>query len=253
MKTEKMTAAKLLEKYDDAMKTLAIDIIDVPQETRPAMMMRQRECRDEVVTLMDSYTELLRGNAFIIFPQGEPADIDTFIRLAGEEADTISISAETLYARLATFVEDSMGTRRQFGITQLGLLIDGVTQIARELKLSNLKSPTITDVEVCSSRDSLIQTVRRIVRAAAGDDINKAFVARQLTEKAREIRYTQNITPVIISDVKDDELESLGDLFSGVSFKVPVSPGMNSEKVLEAMTDIRKRLKALKSTPTNKQ
>lgn len=249
MKPEKMTAAKLLEQYDEAVKVLAIDIIDIPQATRPAMMMRQTEARNEKVALMERYTELLRANAFTIFPVGETEDVQAFIKIAAEEADTINISAETLYERLATFVEDSMGSRRQFGITQLGLLIDGVTQVARELKLTNLKSPTITDVEVCPTHADLVQTIRRMVRACGEDTINKAFIERLLCEAAREIRYTRSVTPVIVSDAKEDEIDNLSGLFSGAHFKVKVGKEMNTEKVLDVMTGIRKQLKALNAVP----
>lgn len=242
-------AEKLLNQYEEAVKAAAVNLDDYPIKNRPGMEMRKRESATELPKIRQQYGEIIQAKAFGIFLEGDPQSSAEFARVASEEASTINVSADGLYQTLADGIEESMGTRRTFGTTQLGLLIGALTEVGRELDFRNIPMPQIFDVAICADRAALVNTVREMVRAVVGDRLNLLWVSQHMIQAALSIRYTRSVVPVIVTNATADERQELSkSLFNGTTFTVPVTAEtVSSEHVLKALAEIRESLKSKKS------
>jgi hypothetical protein len=233
---------KLLHEYKEAEEWSQKDLASWPANTRPGAEGRVRQARAALDDLKTAYGDLIRQGAFTIFPTGPGAE--EFARVAAEEASAIRVSALSLYSRLAKEIEPSLGDRRTFGITQLGLLINAVTDVARELGMRNLPPPRLDDVAHCPDTEALIGTIRTILRQAMGPVLDKAAIEAATVEGAIRIRYTRTVVPVIVMDATAEDLKVLPQaLFNGTTFTVETTSDESVDTVLAKLADIRKNLK----------
>jgi hypothetical protein len=238
---------QLMEQYAEVEQIANQDLSAWPVKTLPGAQMRQRECRTQMEALGAKYKDALLGSAVAIFLDGDQQQTQQFAKVAEGSGGTLTISAETMYEDLAKDIEPTLGDRRQFGTSQLGMLVSALTRVGKDLDFRNIPVPQIFDVTVCREHQDLIALVRNLVRQAIGDDLNAAYIKRAVGEEAIRIRYTRSVAPVVITNATADERTGLKNVFNG-SFTIPVTQENTSEDaVLQSLTNIAKTLKSKKN------
>lgn len=242
---------QLMKEYDEAEKFANADLSSWPVKTLPGAQMRQRECKELVDTLAGKYADAVGDVIVTIFTTGPRSAQEAFAEIAKVEAETIVADSQSLYARLSGRCEESMGDRRTFGVTQLGILIGELTEVGRELNARNIPIPKIFDVTHCKTQQDVIDTVRNLVRGVVADALNMSSLSREVVKKALAIRYTKSVVPVVVIGASEEELGPLSkELFPGrlSTFTVDTTSlkALDKENVLQVFTSIRESLSKTK-------
>jgi hypothetical protein len=233
---------KLIQQYAAAEHAKTIDLDSVPFKHRPAMEMAKRQAEAQMNEVKEQYAKFIHEGAFTIFLNGAKADVEAWASVAVKEAGALVIRADALYQNIADDIEPSIGDRRTFGTTQLGLLVSALTNIGKQFDARNIPLPQINDLAHCADRDALVGLIRKLVRSVVGDVLNQKWMERDLLSEALKIRYILPVVPVIVVNSDPEEATSLSAaLFSGTTFTVKVTPeGTSEESVIKTLTDIQK-------------
>jgi hypothetical protein len=234
--------AKLVQEIAENQVRAARDLEDVPANSRPGIEMSIRQAKDQVTVLEAEYAAYVKDRAFTIFPVGPHAE--EYAGIAAVEGETVNVSARMLYNVVSEDIEVSLGARRLFGVTQLTMLLNGLSDIGRELDLINLPIPQIVDVPHLPDFEALVDFVRSITREAIGDRVQVPFIEREVTRTALERGYSLSRIPVVITGTVPAEQESLSQLlFSGKGFVVDTRGGVTKETVHSSFKSINAQLK----------
>lgn len=222
--------------------------------------MRKADALTDLEKLKVQIVAEVKSTAFGVILTGEAEPVKVFADFAAENAGTINVAADGLFDRICDDIEPSIGDRRTFGTTQLSLMISSMSRLGRDLRLENtLPVPQIDDLVIVKTRDALREYVRSLLRRAnAAEVLNSAWIEKQVSDKAMEIRYTHHVVPVVLTGAAEVEAATLKQtLFSGKTFIHKVTKeNSNPEAVMQALGEIRKQLKSQKkpqeqtSTPT---
>lgn len=217
--------------------------------------MRKTDAAVELEKLKTLIVNEVKATAFGVVLTGDEEAIKVFADISEENANTINVPADGLFNRICDEIEPSIGDRRTFGTTQLSMLITSMSRLGRELNLEDvLPVPQIDDLVHVKSRDALREYVRYLMRkVGAAEVLNSAWIEKQVSERALEIRYTNHVVPVILTGAVEAEAATLGKtLFSGRTYTHKVTKeNATAESVMQTLGEIRKHFKSQKQqSPT---
>lgn len=208
--------------------------------------MRKADATTELDTIKKDYEATLKETAFGIILLGDPAEMEKFAKFCADECHTLNVAADGFYDRICESVEPSIGDRKTFGTSQLGLMIRALDTIGRELGARNIPLPQIDDLVHVKNREELRAYVRHLIRKTGiGDTLNAAWIQKETTKRALEIRYSRPVVPVVLTGATEEEASTLqSTLFSGTSFIVPVNKeNSDPDSILKCLGEIRTKLK----------
>ncbi len=244
-KVDKSQLQKLIAQIDENQVIASTDLEGYDYKKLPGMTMRVREATEALESLRGSYSEYVTANSFLLFVTGPKDAIEEYVRVAEEEGGTITVSAAGLYRDIAKAVSPSIGDRRQFGVTQLSLLLQELGEIGMRLKIRSIPTPNLEDVANVPTDDDVANQIRDIVRKSSGDLVNTAYLKDSIVQAALEIRYTQVVVPVVITDATAEELKTLPELLDTPHLLITLEnkESVTTEKIIETFKTITKLLK----------
>lgn len=242
-----MSLREMMEEYQSCEEIANRELLGTPTRTLPALQMRQREAQDRLVTLTKEYGDALLKQGFAIFTKGDPENQGLFAAVAKNEVEIMAVPADSLYQFIADEVEPGLGSRHEFGTSQLAILVRTLTLIAVNLGLDELPTPNIDGLTVVATREALVDYIRLLVRKSSGDAMNQAWIRREVTKQGLQVRYSRERVPVIFTGAAEEEIAGLKNLFpSGLSFEVEATDeNVTPEGIIKVFAEIKKSLPVL--------
>jgi hypothetical protein len=234
---------EISSRYEAAAKMAASDLSDWPRASLPGAQMLQREAQDSLPKIRQEYAAALKDGMILVVLRGATVNQEEFARYAQEGAGMIVARADGAYRRLADMIWPALGDRRQFGASQLGLLVEGLAVLGRDLDVRAIKSPQISEVTVVAGREELVEYVRDIVVAADGDRIARRLLEQEIVEEALKIRYNQPVVPVLLLGCQSEAPEIFGAQVYEIHLGVDAP---TADSVLADLAKVRDEVKSKK-------
>lgn len=165
--------------------------------------------------LEQKYSQLIAKNSAAIFLTGNAEKVAEFAKLIRDEGEGFVVDAQALYNRLAHQVVVTLPQDRgsEWGVAQVYRLHTTIQEVMHEVGITELPMPDRTEAPFVKGYDQVLTHVRKIVRGACGDLLNKLYVERELVRQALEIRYTGVMVQVIVVNAQDGDIYDLGRMF----------------------------------------
>ncbi len=232
---------------------VSVPVEDFPPATRSGNVAAQRQAAEELVKLESRYAEYLKSAAVAAIIRAEtPALAQQFLEGATEESEDppVVLDASEMYVRIANAVAPAVGDSRQFSAGKVGMAIDEMAAIGRELSLTSLAAPRWQyDVMVPTFAD-LVDVIRTAVRASTdGDELNRLYLRSRAYKRALDLGYVSAIVPVMVTGATPEETPMLTDKLFTASTVIDVTSakGVTRETVLSALKAMVKAAKARRS------
>jgi hypothetical protein len=105
--------------------------------------------------------------------------------------------------------------------------------VCKDLGLAEAPNPNYRGGAVLRKAEDVVEFVRNLVRGSCGDTLNILFLQRLITDACWEIRYQEDVVPVIVTGATPAEVEGLEEFFNEKTIKVDGSS--NPMKAFKAM------------------
>jgi hypothetical protein len=192
---------------------------DFPPATRSGMVFAQGEASEQLVLFEKEYGNYLKTAAVAGIVMAKNEDLGkAFLETAQKfcKQPLVVVDASALYRRLAGSVTAALGQSRQFGSGQVGLVIEELAAIGKELFFTSLAAPNWQYDEVVSDLEAIVGVIRKAVRTSKdGDVLNLSYLRMEAFKRALDLGYTSAMVPVLVVGVTREELPALmAGLFS---------------------------------------
>lgn len=238
---------KLVKELVIVEKRATMDLEIADWKTLPSLSILKTESKERLEVLRKEYLKAVRSNSLGIFLYGEESRCAKFVELTPKEADTYPINASEMYDRLASKVAPTLGPNKEFGPTQLEMLIGALDEIQRELGVRQMIRPSLRNTSaVMTDFKSVSSEIRRILKAVVGNDLLRLYVDKQVNDIAIKNQFAGVTLPVIVLGAEPDEAAGLSSLFtntSSVQVGTPADGEVTAEYVLEQFNNIKEKLR----------
>jgi hypothetical protein len=236
---------KLVGEILETEKMANVDPESFDWRARPSITNTKREAQARLADLKKKYEKAIVGSTVSIFALGDKAD--EFAAAAVEESKTpiIVLDADEFYKKISTRVEATLGARREFGTTQMVLIVRGLTDMAEELGIGSFDSPKFVPSGVLPDSAAVLGHVRTVVRTTLGDEFNRIYLMKEIIQRALASRYTNSVLPVIIKGLEgDDEITGLRSITARFGARVVASEAVTQEFVLGVFKEVQEKIKS---------
>lgn len=247
---------KLLADIQVARQDADLNIDLYPMKVRASKAIAKADGIKRLEALKAEYRREVSNRAAVILTTGSPAAQLAFLSAAQEIGGPtlLRASALTPYVKMATDIEPTIGSEREFAGTQLGHLLRSLEEVGRQAGSSFLKTPTLQEgVFIVRTFNDLVTGVRDLLLPQVGPVLNRDFLQTTIVDQALSLEFSASTAPVIITDASPLEIEFFStQLFSGIGIVVnlPEDVSKIDEKYVVASFDA---LKAAKKQATNQQ
>lgn len=242
-----MDLKQLVKQLADTRKLANTDLEAVHRNVRPSMTMMVNDAKDRLEKLKHEYSQYLRSNTLGLFLFGDPSRVNKFFEIAAEEAGMNLIQGDTLYQRIADRVEPSLGMSREFGPTQMQMMIQELDDIAKEMGIRRMDKPRLAELSATPDRISLVAYIRKLTRAVLDDELLRLFLDRRINEMAIDQQFAGKSFPLCVVGLDPVEVPGLAAIFTN-SFTVDVGTSsdgeVNKDYVLNQLMAFRKKIRS---------
>lgn len=211
--SKQQTLSEILEQIEQNQKLADTDPESTPGLSRAGFAVAIREAKDLLVDLKKEYKDQLLDRARDVFVFGDKAKISEFGKLAEAEGAVV-VDADELYRRLSGPCDASLGAEREFGPSQVSLLISGLKGVSVDLDILNMNAPKLPGLVKVEDAAATTAHVRSMVRAAVGDDLNKLYLAADVTKKALEVKFkASGLVVVVLNATGPEDAREIATLF----------------------------------------
>lgn len=253
--TNKDDIAALLEEIQTFNDLINQDLSAWDPNTYPGKSSQQGEAKKNLPALKAKYLDYLQDAALVMVLSGTQNSQTKFAEIAAEEGNTVTVDAKALYLKLSEGIEESLGYTREFGVTQLSLVINGIRDICLDLGIRETDRPRHLEQVVVLTQADIVDHIRKIVRESDSDFLNVKYMSNTLLQQGLSKRYNQSVVPVVIMNASEEEAKALSQFWSKPYANVQVPSFASTEEyqkfVLEIFTNVKKssKRKPVESTP----
>lgn len=238
------TIAELQEKLKSVREDAAADVDSGPFASRTGRMSRRNAAAAEVPVVEALLREQVKRSAAAIFVGGAEDSVNEFATIAEEEGNAITVHAYSVYQKMASDMWPTLSGGAPtannipiFGaaLQSMGELVGTFVRVNPSL-MADLIGRRFADVT------AFADTLREVIRAAVGTELEVAFIERTVTDAVLE-GYEQNVVPVVVlGATASDPL--LTNLFDGDCFYVEAMKDDEEKQVKSAMKSLKETFKA---------
>jgi hypothetical protein len=210
-------------------------------QSLPGREAARRAARAKLEPVRQTYVELLASRWGAIFVGGEKERANAFAILAVEHP-AVAVNAKEFYRTVAKAVEGSMRADRLIEPTQFAHISANLERLAKDLGFNQTPTLKFRNGIVAKTVDDLALCIRTLIEDAGAGDIPRAYVRRQIGNKASEICYQQAVLPVVVVDADATDQTILSPLFRGRLVQVTLGDETPTQESTESAF---KALKAL--------
>jgi hypothetical protein len=236
----------LLDSLDEARRIASIDVDEpVYQRTRSGMQVAVEHAKQDVKRLQTEYEDSVLKHGVAIFMYGPNEKLDAFTQAVTNLKEAAVVDANEMVNRLVEAVEKTMGTSREFTVSQAQILSVRISDIIRELGLPVLRMIQINELPYLANQEDVTAFVRKVLATQVNATINLQYLKRSVAREAEKIRYKLSVAPVIILNADAEDIPMFGSMFGKGMARVTVSDDDNIDEEFIAKTfqEVQKSIK----------
>ena len=201
----------ILDNIEESIRVIGLDVAQSDPRTRPALAIRKREAEDNLLGLKSAYKTLVTGGFFKVFVSGKNAD--KFVEAVSKKPGVLVINGRELYETWAKVVEPTLEHRqRNWTATQSVILTQCMQRFMETNGIKSLNSPKLEGFQadpMMPKFDDVVDRVRMAIRNTNFDDLNVQDIENRLIDVALAAKVTSTQTPVIVTNLSKEELQSI--------------------------------------------
>lgn len=235
------TTEDILKELQITKKLAETDLDLVKPNVRSGHEMAKRDAADRLPRLFREYVEVLFKGARALFPNGSPKNVEKYVQVARAEGGVgvVTVDGGELYKKIAWEIEPSIGQSRDFGVTQLQLLMALVKQISYDVSFKDPVPPVLNELRACTTFDDLVDYVRERIEAAMSDNLLVAFTQFKVADAACAAGFDGNILPVVVTGTSSQDRAALAHLFeASSSFDLDTAEAIDSKFVISTFKSV---------------
>lgn len=216
------TVEAVYTEYAMALAAAELDLDTVSSRVRAGFEMAKRGAQERLPALALEYRSVIFSNARGFFPNGSPENVAKYVAISNKEVagGVIVADANELYTKMAERIQLSMGASREFGSTQMVLLIEEIRQKSFDCGFPEPKSPEMTDIRRLDTLADLADYVRQLVRTTCSDSLNSSYIGYTVAQKALKAAMTGALPVVVINTTSADRIALAPSFAASKSFSV---------------------------------
>lgn len=200
-----MSLTSIIEEIKTLKPFLEEDILQGPRETYAGREGRQRNARDRMKTLKESYIEELRGSAAFIFVAG--FEKDRFCELATTEFNCFKADPEAFYKDLANRIPQELYTNKTSTANLFDIMGRHLEDKANEMQILGYPQLIMKNqyYRTLNSKEDFVGLIKESVNEQVGSEIAGLEVVRNVVDSAIAANHVGRITPIVLP-TDDQEL-----------------------------------------------
>lgn len=241
---------ELLSTYNEHKRWADFNMDSANPRSAPGIQAQKNMSKVALPEAKLAYLEELKSRLFFVMLSGP--GVKDFVETAHKEADLpAEVDAGALLTRLNGVVEPSLSSSRVFSSTQLGLLLQELTQVAMELDVEEMDAPKWgNDGRALPTSADVKATIKDLVLAGPGKGLFDLFFMNQVAEQCLQAGMVSAIVPVLVVGVESQQ-DWLKSYDRQLSVEVPAE--CSSEFVLGIFNNVKKLNKTNKKKDTNNE
>lgn len=238
-----------LNAYNEAKSQADLVLADVPARVRPGRESQKRDAQAKLPDLKATYREALQRASlgFVVLGPGA----DAFATIASQEAaDVLVADAKVLYERIASRVEPTLGTGREFGVSQFSIVIQELRDIAAEIGVASMPAPRWLEGATVKTLNEVVDHVRKMVEVSIGPDLLTFYLQRIITDAGLTAGSDRTTVPVVVKGFSSPEMANAVGLKlfpEGRQVFVNTTEEVTQNHVIEVLNKAKKQLKTKKN------
>lgn len=245
----KRPLSSILADLDEARASAGVDLNTIPMKFKAARAIEKADAEARLPTLEAEYKQRLYDRVATIFVVGDPNDQVKFAELAEHEGDTLTLNVDEIYEKVAVDVEPSIGALRQFGGTQLNLMIRGLEDVARKAGVGFIPVPRLLDVGTVKTPAETVAFIKDLIGTQVPAELRARYIEARIVEEALADKVGQKIVPVVIFGAGLEEAFDLqpqifsakvdGEQIDGTGIVFEVGATVDKDTVIKAFGELR--------------
>jgi hypothetical protein len=196
----------LLDNYLETVKTAAMDLEDVPAQTKIAQGTAKQLAIESLSAVKKAYTNALTKRIVKVFVSGDSAEFEAYLKKEG----ALTLNGNLLYEWLSTGLNNTAVFSPQHTIDVMGLLLEFCK--ANDIESIPMPRWDIGDHESqIKSHQDLVNILKKGVRATNGDTLTKFALTKYTFIEAINKKVDYNLVPVVIFSLTNEEITALSD------------------------------------------
>lgn len=235
------TTEDILKELKVVKKSANLDIDVIPQHIRPGHEMAKREANEKLPRLFREYLDTVFKSARGLFPNGSEDNTKQYVEVAKKEGGIVVVDGGEMYRNMAKQIEPSIGSSRDFGVTQLQLLMAMVRVISNDIGFQEPVPPTMTELRACTTFEDLVEYVRILCERAMGNKLYVSYVTFKVADAALEADFAGKVLPVAITHTTSADRAVLASLFvANTSFNLDDADEIDAKYVISTFKKVTK-------------
>lgn len=241
---------ELLSMYNEHKHWAEFNMDNADPRSAPGIQAQKNMSKVALPAAKFVYMEELKSRLFFVMLTGP--GVQSFVEIAHKEADLPeAVNAGALLERLCKVVEPSLSSSRVFSSTQLGLLIQELTQVAMELDVEEMDAPKwANDGRALPTAADVKNTIKDLILSGPGKGLFDLSFTNQVAEACLQAGMVSAIVPVLVVGVEGQQ-DWLKSYDRQLSVEVPAE--CSPEFVLGIFNNVKKLNKTNKKKDTNNE
>jgi len=217
IKQQARTVETILRDYQAAEAVSKRNMDTVPLKTRSGHEAAIKRAKLELPKLRVEYLTAISKKAYGFFVSGDKDKAEKFVKIAAENGAFV-VNAATIYEVLADKIQFSIGGRKEFSVTQVGIL----ERELRDLVVSTgytgpLGKVAISSLRVVSNREQLVSYVRDLVMKSNGNMPAAVHAQSEIIRQALAQEFNKQRLVVVVTGATNLDRQALTGLFTKIS------------------------------------
>jgi len=243
--TPSRSIKKIVTELADAKTQSEVNLEAASYKLRPGLAVAKQDAANRLDSLKEEYRLQLGPRTATIFLHGTAAAQTEFAELAVVEGGTLTVDSQEAYRLMAADVELTMGRGRQFGSTQVNILIRCLEDLGRAAGLSHMVVPRLMEVLTVQAGAPMVAVVKEIILTQVGESFNCHYIQARIMEMAMAAGYGEKILPVVLTGAEKEEAVYLQkNIFSGRGIRVGLDEAVTPEEMKKSVLQAFDALKA---------
>lgn len=237
-----MSLSNIIEEINKIKPILKEDILEGPRETYAGREGRQRNAKERMKSLKESYIDELRFSAAFIIVCG--SENQKFSDIAKEEFKCFTADPEGFYKDLANRIPQELYTNRTSTANLFDIMGRHLEDKAGEMQIVGYPMLIMKQnyQRSLANKEDFVKLIKEAINEQVGSEIAGLHVIRTIAENAIETNHASRITPIVLCTEDEkfalDLRNTLGRIGSK-SFLVVTGKGAKSIRNTEGVFVIK--------------
>jgi len=208
------TLEEILKDYQRSDTLSKRDLDTVPTNTRAGFETQIRHAKDQLPRLRVEYLTRILKKATGFFLEGSEDKVKKFTAISVANG-AFQVDATEIFEKLADQVQGSIGSRREFSVTQTSLLNHALTELVEKTGYDGkAERVTVNDLRVVSDRRKLVAYIRELVTRTNGAVPSRAYAQASLVDQALKTEFAGKHLVAVVRNASAADRAALASIFT---------------------------------------